>query len=347
MTHQPPMIYQALAKVKRGMPAVPRNHETTSGPKYQYRAAEDVVNAAAPLLDEHGIIPAIRVEKHTRELREDKSGRAMAFSLLEVSVTFYTEDGSFLETRVIGEASDVSDKASTKAQTVAYRIALCGVLNIATAETTISPEAGSQSESASDSAVIRATTAMRSARDPEAFKKVISYVLKCGAGKGKPADTMNAESMEELRGVAHETIARLRLNEEASQWIDDRFAEVISGAGRESVSEDVPAVVRETTMDEVMATIKDPDPEQAMRQLAGVWNGVSVQNRSDVLTTLHEITHPAFKSFVQIERSESRAALSGEHRSVTALAASGLIQEETKAVLLKRVQERLNGFGKA
>ena len=338
------LIYPALAKVKRDMPAVPKAHSTASGPKYEYRSAEDVVNAAAPLFDREGIIPVPFVERASRELR-DSNGKMMSFVIVEMTLTLYAEDGSFIQAKVVGEASDVSDKASTKAQTVAYRIAVCAILNIATKETAVDPEEGNQYEATSQSAAARATTAMRQATKPEDFKKVLQYALRCAVGKGKPGDVLSCEDVAELRLVALETAQKLRLDESATQWIDDKFNEVAA-----STPTDAPAAPDDIVMQqepvklaEVMLLLQDvneQNPEVTLRGVLTLYDRLQEHDRGEVVNVAKYFDHPAFKQWVTIEHS-GIDAIPGEMRNVTAMASASLIEDETRRLLSLRAQTRL------
>ncbi len=232
-----PQIYGAIARVKRAMSAVGKSHTAEGRFNYDYRSSEDVMNAAGPLLDREGIIMVPHVQQMTRELRNASDGKvALTFVTMEILVTFYAEDGSHIDARVIGEAMDVSDKACTKAQTVGTRIALCTVLNIATAETANDPESGPQHEAVPRSLVSRATTWMRAAPSKEEFKKVLMYVIRCSKGQGRQGEILSAQELVSLQPVALEAARRLRLNAEAEDWINGVFDTPIVKKDSDSVN---------------------------------------------------------------------------------------------------------------
>jgi len=339
-----PQIYPALARVKRDMPAVPKAHTTASGPKYDYRSAEDVVNAAAPLFDREGIIPVPFVERASRELR-DVNGKMMAFVSIEMTVTLYAEDGSFVQAKVLGEASDVSDKASTKAQTVAYRIAMCAVLNIATKETAIDPEEGNQYEGTAQSAAARAATAMRQANRPDDFKKILQYVFRCVAGKGKPGDVLSPADVAELRLVALETATKLRLDETASQWIDDKFSEgamTVTDASRKA-SDDIVMHQEPVKLAEILLLLQNvdnKDPEKTLREIVPQYPDLTSKDQDELRKVVSTFDHPAFQQWLSIEQAGADG-LSGEIRNTIAMASATLIEQETRRVLSVRAQSRL------
>jgi hypothetical protein len=343
-----PMIYGALARVKRDMPAVPKARETESGPKYSYRSAEDIVNAASPLFAREGITVVPYLERASRELRERGNNGTMVFSIVESTLTFYAEDGSFVTAKVIGEASDVSDKASTKAQTVAYRIGVAAILSIPTKETTIDPEAGNQPEGTTQAAAERATTTLRASRNVDDFKKVLKYVLKCAAGKGKAEDNLQKPDIEPLRLVSLEVAKRFRVNEDATQWIDDQFSAAASFTESQEDSTDVQMDVEPVHLGEVtdlLASIKDENAEDILCQVVGLYPQMKPGDQDQVRTAAANFSLPAFRLWVQMEIATVEE-LPGEIRGISASEASGLIEQKTKAVLIVRANARLSQLKK-
>ena len=89
----------------------------------------------------------------------------------------FAEDGSSVTHSTVGEAFDVGDKAATKAQTVAYRIMLCEVLNIPY-EDMADPEAGPQGEWSDNSKTIaRFSKDIESARSKPELSAVIGKCI--------------------------------------------------------------------------------------------------------------------------------------------------------------------------
>ncbi|GAH44087.1 unnamed protein product, partial [marine sediment metagenome] len=59
-------------------------------------------------------------------------GGVLIYRILTIKYTFFAEDGSFIETIVIGEAMDSGDKAGNKAMSAAHKYALLQILLIPT-----------------------------------------------------------------------------------------------------------------------------------------------------------------------------------------------------------------------
>jgi hypothetical protein len=97
---------------------------------WNYRSAEAVYNRSQPLFARHGIFSVPKVLNHQREKGETRKGTPMFWSIMEVEYTFFHKDGSSISCVVTGEGMDTSDKASSKAQTMAHKKAICQILNI-------------------------------------------------------------------------------------------------------------------------------------------------------------------------------------------------------------------------
>jgi ERF superfamily len=127
-----PSIHHALAAVKKAVGAVKKaERNTVQG--FNFRGVDAVVNAAAPHLNEHGVIVLPEVLDYSYDTVEIGSKRTpMAHVMTKVRYTFAGPAGDSLSAVVISESMDSGDKAVAKAMSVAYRIALLQVLNLPT-----------------------------------------------------------------------------------------------------------------------------------------------------------------------------------------------------------------------
>ncbi len=131
----PPTIHEALSAVMGDVQAVGKDQRVTSGPaKYAFRGVDAVVNAVGPALREHGVIVLPEVLDDMFREYQSKSGGQMQECRVRMRYTFVGPDGSTLSCSAIGQSSDSSDKAASKAQSVAYRVALLQALCIPTDE---------------------------------------------------------------------------------------------------------------------------------------------------------------------------------------------------------------------
>lgn len=128
-------IYQALHAVMGDVGAV-RKGERNQAQNFNFRGIDAVTNAVSPALRKHGVIvvPTVnRVDYATVEVGKDR--KLQASVRVDVTYTFYcAEDGSYVEASVAAESMDSGDKATAKAMSVAFRIALIQTLCLPTDE---------------------------------------------------------------------------------------------------------------------------------------------------------------------------------------------------------------------
>jgi hypothetical protein len=129
-----PSIFAALAAAKAAVTAVGKAERNTQQ-NYNFRGIDAVVNAAAPELDKQGVITAPmlqKIEYSTVEVGQKRT--PMAHVRVEVLYRFHGPAGDHLDVIVPGESMDSGDKATAKAMSVAYRIALLQALNLPTSD---------------------------------------------------------------------------------------------------------------------------------------------------------------------------------------------------------------------
>lgn len=127
-----PTIWEVLAKAKAAVGAVSKDRRNTQQ-NFNFRGVDDVVNAAAGPLNEHGVIVAPWVEDYTYEtVQVGRNKTEMAHVMGRVTYTFTGPRGDEVKAKVLAEAMDSGDKATPKFMSVAYRIALLQVLNLPT-----------------------------------------------------------------------------------------------------------------------------------------------------------------------------------------------------------------------
>jgi hypothetical protein len=132
---KPKTIYELFAEVKREIGPVGKDGVNKSQ-HYNFRGIDAVVNAAAPHLDKAGVltIPMLQtIEYGTVEVGEKHT--AMGHVRVTVIYRFTGPAGDSFDALVPGEAMDSGDKATAKAMSVAYRIALLQALNLPTSDT--------------------------------------------------------------------------------------------------------------------------------------------------------------------------------------------------------------------
>jgi hypothetical protein len=91
---------------------------------FRFRGIDEVMNALAPLLVEHGLVIMPRILERTETVRTTKSGGNMYSVTVAAEFVFLAvADGSTVTARTYGEAMDSGDKGTNKAQAHAYKYA--------------------------------------------------------------------------------------------------------------------------------------------------------------------------------------------------------------------------------
>ena len=128
-------VYKAINKVQAALShtGISKDRKNTQGSGYMFRGIDDVYNAIAPLLAEHGLCILPRVLSRQCEERTSKSGGALFYVTVEAEFDFVcAEDGSKHTVKTFGEAMDSGDKATNKAMSAAYKYAALQAFSIPT-----------------------------------------------------------------------------------------------------------------------------------------------------------------------------------------------------------------------
>ena len=130
-------ILNAMREIaKTGIAKLGRNKDQG----YNFRGIEAAMNEMSPILIRSGITISPSYSELTVQERESKSGGKLRFVTVKGSFKFEASDGSFVTGEAYGEGMDSSDKATSKAQSVAYRTALFQQFVVPTMA--IDPESG-------------------------------------------------------------------------------------------------------------------------------------------------------------------------------------------------------------
>ena len=138
--------------------------------KFSYRGIEDAMNVMAGILIRHKVLVVPKYSDATEKDKPTKSGGSMEYVKVKGTFTFTSaEDASTVTAEFYGEGCDVSDKAMTKAQSVAFRTALFQTFVVPTVA--IDPE----SDEGEDSTVSPETQELLNAAQAEAEKGMEAY----------------------------------------------------------------------------------------------------------------------------------------------------------------------------
>lgn len=111
-------VIAALARVSREVGAIEKARSPQSGPKYDYRGIEDVLNAMHGPLHRNGVVIVPRVTR--AEMVERKNGQE-AQMLVEYRIYGPGGTNDFIDTSVFATGMDQGDKATGKALSYAYK----------------------------------------------------------------------------------------------------------------------------------------------------------------------------------------------------------------------------------
>lgn len=124
-------IFKAIAAIMSETAAIGKD-KTNTMQGYKFRGIDDVYNAVHPLFAKHGVFSVPQVLEDRTEERTTAKGSALIYRVLKIKYTFFADDGSFIESVVMGEGMDSGDKASNKAMAVAHKYAILQILSIPT-----------------------------------------------------------------------------------------------------------------------------------------------------------------------------------------------------------------------
>ena len=125
-----PKIHTAMIAIMNEVGAVGKDGTARD---YKYRKIDDVYAALQLLLAKYKVYTTSEILAESTEERQTKSGANLIFRKATIRYTFWSaEDGSCVQSTVLGEGMDSGDKASNKAMAVAHKYALCQAFCIPT-----------------------------------------------------------------------------------------------------------------------------------------------------------------------------------------------------------------------
>lgn len=126
-------IHQRIAAILAELPSIGKDAHN-SQQNFDYRSHDTVLNALNPLLAKYGVfvVPTV-LDRKTGE-RETSGGKTMYEVNLHVRYRFYGPGGDHVEGSAWGEGTDMGDKSTNKAMTMAFKNVLAQVFAVATAE---------------------------------------------------------------------------------------------------------------------------------------------------------------------------------------------------------------------
>lgn len=120
-----PSVYSKIAAVQAALAHTGISKARSNQQQgYKFRGIDDVFNALAPLLAEHGLCVLPRILSREFVERKNAKGNPLFYVTVEAEFDFVSaDDGSVHTVRTFGEAMDSADKATNKAMSAAYKYA--------------------------------------------------------------------------------------------------------------------------------------------------------------------------------------------------------------------------------
>lgn len=130
----PGKIYAAIAGVIADVGFVAKD-KVNKQQGFKYRSVDDVFNALHPALAKNKVFIVPRIlERECTVIGQTQKGTNMVKVVCKIKFSFFAEDGSSVESVIVGEGLDTGDKATNKAMAVAYKYACFQVFCIPTEE---------------------------------------------------------------------------------------------------------------------------------------------------------------------------------------------------------------------
>lgn len=126
-------IHQRLVAILGALPAIGKDQRNEQQ-KFMYRGHDDVMNALNPLLATFGVVVVPDVRERLVSTRTTSRDTTMYEVNLHVRYRFYGAAGDHIEASAWGEGTDMGDKSTNKAMTMAFKNVLAQVFAISTAE---------------------------------------------------------------------------------------------------------------------------------------------------------------------------------------------------------------------
>lgn len=216
MTQAAATVFERMVSIIDELPAIDKTQENTQQ-HFMFRGHDDVLNALNPLLSKHGVFIVPDVVARSTSERVTASGKVMFECSLHVRFTFYGAAGDSFTGSTWGEGTDMGDKATSKAMTMAFKSMLNQAFAIsnkeaadpdgATAEETVSQQPTTQQRPAgviSEPQQKRLFAIARSKNvGDEALRRLISEV----AGVDSSADVPRSRYDDLVAAVEAEAVA--------------------------------------------------------------------------------------------------------------------------------------------
>ena len=115
-----PMIYERICAAMEDIKPIAKD-QINQIQRFKFRGIDQVANVLQPILEKHKLFILTEVLESKTEERQTKKGGNLIYRILKIKFTMMTDDGSSVSSVIMGEASDLADKATNKALSVGYK----------------------------------------------------------------------------------------------------------------------------------------------------------------------------------------------------------------------------------
>lgn len=126
-------IFERMAAILAELPAIGKTQKNKQQ-NFMFRGHDDVLNALNPLLSRHCVFVVPNVLERATDQRTTAAGATMYEVNLHVRFCFYGLKGDCVEASAWGEGTDMGDKSTNKAMTMAFKNVLMQSFAISTEE---------------------------------------------------------------------------------------------------------------------------------------------------------------------------------------------------------------------
>lgn len=148
-------VHERWNKVLKELPAIGKNR-VNQQQGFKFRGVDDVLDKVHPLFGKHGVHVIPTRQASERSQRTTKSGGVIHVVNMTVDWRIWGIEGDSFDAQTEGEGTDSGDKATSKAQTMAFKYLLWPALAVAENE-----------ETDADGQTPEDTTAVRDAPTPK------------------------------------------------------------------------------------------------------------------------------------------------------------------------------------
>jgi len=356
-----------LGRVSRAIGAIAKARTANAGGSYQFRGFDDVLDAIHAPLADHGIItvPVVldyrqEIERWQESTNQGTRMRSQANVRLEYGLDFIGPRGDCIRASIAAEAQDFGDKATAKANSVAYRTIMIHTFSIPVSDEAVSRDLEDDNDQrvtvdpkmAHANAYNAAKSALREMTDATNDDRM----RLCSMGSGgevsdsKQLMTMEVAQLDRIRNLAELWNTGVRFGLPSAPPPAEPVAPPVEPAGGPAMSaaEEVgqrmigrPSDHRPAGVGHAIAVLRvleqtqlveTPDPEAEARRAA-----LAEKARADVEAA--KAARPVEAGAARAEEYRSTLAGWSKQQLVEELTAFGLPTAGTQQALRQRVQE--------